>query len=158
MFFSSCSEDDTTTESIITADFETAILLGENQAIVTLTNLSQNATTYEWSFPDGTSDTATEENPTIFYTENGTYSITLVALNGTETDTKTIEVTIDNIPDNGHIPYRYLENDGIFMYYETDNVEVYQSLIPDAFEMPSRVVVFAFFNDFYELDLSLIHI
>ena len=152
IFISSCSDDDTTTLLSITADFETNILLGENQAIVEINNLSENATTYEWTFPNGTSDEITEENPTIFYTENGTFSITLVASNGTVTDTKTIEITIDNIPDNGHTPYRYLENDGIFMYYETDNTEVYQSLIPDQFEMPSRMVVFAFFNDFYELD------
>lgn len=156
MFFSSCSEDDNTPEPIIIADFETAILLGENQAIVELTNLSQNATTYEWSFPNGTPENSTEENPTISYIENGTYSITLVASNGTESKTKTVEITIDNIPDNSHIPYRYLENDGIFMYYETDNVEVYQSLIPEEFNMPSRMVVFAFFNDFYELDYGAI--
>lgn len=148
----SCSKDDNTIDLIITANFETSIQLEDNQAAVTLTNLSQNATTYEWSFPDGTSDNTTEENPTVFYTENGTYSITLVASNGIVSDTKTIEITIDNIPDNDYTPYRYLENDGIFMYYETDNVEVYQSLIPDQFEMPSRMVVFAFFNDFYELD------
>ncbi len=152
ILISSCSKDDTIIQPAITADFETDILLGENQAVVTLTNLSQNATTYEWTFPNGTSDDTIEENPTIFYTENGTYSITLVASNGTVSDTKTQEITIDNIPDNGHIPYRYLENDGIFMYYETDNANVYQSLIPDQFEMPSRMIVFAFFNDFYELD------
>jgi PKD repeat protein len=152
MLFFSCSEDDNSTESILIADFEAAILLGENQAIVTLTNLSQNATIYEWLFPNGNPESSIEESPTIAYTENGTYSITLEASNGSETEMKTIDITIDNIPDNGHIPYRYLENDGIFMYYETDNVEVYQSLIPDEFNMPSRMVVFAFFNDFYELD------
>ena len=152
VLFFSCSDDDNVIQSTITADFETTVLLGENQAIVTITNLSQNATTYEWTFQSGTSDDITEENPTIFYTENGIYSITLVASNGTNTDTKTIEITIEDIPDDGHIPYRYLENDGIFMYYETDNAEVYQSLIPDEFNMPSRMIVFAFFNDFYELD------
>lgn len=150
--FFSCSEDDTTMQPKVMANFETNILLGENQAIVELTNRSQNATAYEWDFPNGTSDEATAENPTVYYTENGTYSISLTAINGTVTDTKTIEITIDNIQENGRIPYRYLENDGIFMYYETDNTEVYQRLIPDQFEMPSRMVVFAFFNDFYKLD------
>ena len=38
------------------------------------------------------------------------------------------------------------------MYYETLNTTVYQSLIPDEFNMPNRMIVFAFFNDFYELD------
>lgn len=151
--FTSCSKDDESTIlPVVIADFETAVLLGENQAIVSLTNLSKNATTYEWSIPNGTSDDTTVESPLIYYTENGTYSITLIASNGTVSDTKTIEITIDDIPDNGHIPYRYLENDGIFMYYETDNADVYERLIPDQFEMPSRMIVFAFFNDFYELD------
>jgi PKD repeat protein len=153
--FSSCSNDDANPINVV-ADFETEILLGENQATVTLTNLSQNATSYEWTFPNATTQTSTEDNPTISYTENGTYTITLVALNENITDTKTIEITINSIPDNGYVPYRYLENDGIFMCYETDNAEVYQSLIPDEFNMPSRMVVFAFFNDFYELDYGAI--
>lgn len=150
----SCNKDDNTMQPTITANFKTTIQLSENQAVVKVTNLSQNATAYKWSFPNGTSNNTTDENPTIFYTKNGTYTITLVASNGTISDTKTIEITIDNISNNGHVPYRYLENDGIFMYYETDNTEVYQSLIPDQFEMPSRMVVFAFFNDFYKLDYN----
>ena len=157
----SCSSDESTDENIevqlpIVVDFETAVLLGENQAIVTVTNLSQNATTYEWSSENGNIENATEENTTISFIENGTYSITLVASNDTETATKTIEISIDNIPDNDYIPYRYLENDGIFMYYETDNLEAYQSLIPDEFNMPSRMLVYAFINDFYELDYGAI--
>lgn len=147
----SCNKDDDTLISV-SADFKTNVLLGENQAIVTVKNLSQNATSYQWSASSGTIDNATDENTSIAFTENGTYSITLVASNGTISDSKTIKITIDNIPDNGHIPYRYLENDGIFMYYKTENIEVYQSLIPEEFEMPSRMVVFAFINDFYELD------
>lgn len=152
VIFFSCGEDDNIPQPKVVAEFDVTILSGENQAIVTIKNLSQNATSYEWSFPEGTSDDTSKENPTVSYIENGTYSITLVASNGISTDTKTIEIIIDNIPDNGHIPYRYLENDGIFMYYETDNEEVYRSLIPDEFEMPSRMVVFTFFNDFYKLD------
>ncbi|PCE62861.1 acetoacetate decarboxylase family protein [Sediminicola luteus] len=152
IFMTSCSNEDTTETLSVVADFETEILLGENQAIVSLKNLSRNATSYSWSFPNGTSDGLNEENPTATYIENGAYTITLVASNGTQTDTKTIEITIDSITENSYVPYRYLENDGIFMYYETENEAVYRSLIPDAFNMPSRMVVFAFFNDFYKLD------
>ncbi len=152
VFISSCSKDEDVVEPTVIADFETTLLFGENQAVVNLSNLSQQATVYEWSFPNGTPESSTEENPTVSYIEKGTYPITLVASNGTDTARKTIEITIEDIPGNGHVPYRYLENDGIFMYYETDNVEVYRSLIPDEFEMPRRMIVFAFFNDFYELD------
>ncbi|MFD1294976.1 acetoacetate decarboxylase family protein [Lutibacter holmesii] len=149
--FFSCNQEDTI-QPTISANFETSLLLGENQAVVTITNLSQNATNYKWLFPNGISDDSTAENPTIYYTENGIYTITLEASNGTFSETKTIEIIINNIPENSNIPYRYLENDGIFMFYETENIEVYQSLIPEQFEMPNRMVVFAFFNDFYKLD------
>jgi len=145
----SCSKDDEI-KPLVSADFEYEWIVEENQAIVSLVNSSENATDYEWSFPNATHENSTEENPTITYTENGTYTISLVASNATSTDTKSVELTIDTLFE--HVPYRYLENDGIFMYYETDNVEVYQSLIPDEFEMPSRMLVFAFFNDFYKLD------
>ncbi|MCF2873232.1 MULTISPECIES: acetoacetate decarboxylase family protein [unclassified Tenacibaculum] len=152
--FLSCNENDNPPESIVIANFETEILLGENQAIVALTNLSQNATTYKWSSSDGVIENTTDDNTSIYFTENGTYQITLVASNGVSSNTKTIDFTIDNITNSGYTPYRYLENDGIFMYYETDNVEVYKSLIPDEFNMPSRMIVFAFFNDFYKLDFG----
>jgi len=151
ILYSSCSNDETN-EITVVANFEAEILLGENQAVVSVTNTSQNATTYQWSATDGTIENATDENTSIYFIENGTYTINLNASNGSSTDTKSLEITIDTIEDNGFIPYRYLENDGIFMYYETDNAEVYQSLIPQEFNMPSRMVVFAFFNDFYELD------
>lgn len=149
--FLSCNKNDDS-HSYVIADFESEILFGENQTIVSTTNLSQNATSYIWETTAGIIENNTDENTSIYFTENGIYPITLIASNGTNSDTKTMEVIVDNIHDNGHIPYRYLENDGIFMYYETDNTNVYQSLIPDEFNMPSRMVVFAFFNDFYELD------
>jgi len=152
LLFISCSEESSNPNPLVQAEFETTLLFGENQGIVALNNLSQEATSYTWFFSEGTPEESTEENPTVSYLENGTYTISLTASNGTESHTKTSEINIDNIPDNGHIPYRYLENDGIFMYYETDNVAVYESLIPEEFNMPDHMVVFAFFNDFYELD------
>jgi len=149
--FLSCNKNDDSLSYVI-ADFESEILLGENQAIVSITNLSQNATSYQWTTTTGIIENNTDENISIYFTENGIYPVTLIASNGTNSDTKTIEITIDSIPENVHIPYPYLENDGIFMYYETLNTTVYQSLIPDEFNMPNRMIVFAFFNDFYELD------
>lgn len=146
-----CNKNDDSLSYVI-ADFESEILLGENQAIVSITNLSQNATSYQWTTTTGIIENNTDENISIYFTENGIYPVTLIASNGTNSDTKTIEITIDSIPENVHIPYHYLENDGIFMYYETLNTTVYQSLIPDEFNMPNRMIVFAFFNDFYELD------
>ncbi len=42
-------------------------------------NLSQDATSYEWDFHDGT--TSTETNPVHYYTEEGIYDISLIAYN-----------------------------------------------------------------------------
>ncbi|WP_196887487.1 acetoacetate decarboxylase family protein [Aureivirga sp. CE67] len=157
----SCSEDDDTqqeeqqqqeeeTQLIVTADFDFELAVEQNKAVVTLINSSENATNYEWSFPDAISQNSAEENPIATFTENGTFPISLTASNGEIESTKSIEITIDTLYE--HVPYKYLENDGIFMYYETDNEVAYQSLIPDEFEMPSRMLVFAFINDFYKLD------
>lgn len=65
ILISSCSKDDNTIQPTITADFETEIFFGENQAIVSLTNLSQNATTYEWSTSSGTIENPTDKNTSI---------------------------------------------------------------------------------------------
>lgn len=48
---------------------------------VTFTNLSANATDYNWNFGDGS--TSTEENPVHTYTEPGNYDVTLNAGNST---------------------------------------------------------------------------
>ncbi len=51
--------------------------------------------------------------------------------------------------------YRYLENDGVTIYYETDNIEAYRKLIPKQFDMPNRCLVHAFIIDFYKIDHGL---
>ena len=48
--------------------------------------------------------------------------------------------------------YTYLENDGVFMYYKTQNLDVYRDLLPSQFEMPDESVVYAFMSDFYKMD------
>lgn len=63
--------------------------------------------------------------------------------------------TSDN-PNNEHVPYRYLENDGLFMYYETEEESIYRQLLPEIFDMPDRLLIFAFINDFYKLDFDAV--
>ena len=74
-------------------------------------------------------------------------------------DEEIIEINDDYVsddPNNGHTPYRYLENDGISIYYETTDTAVYQSVLPAIFDMPSRLLVHAFIIDFYKLDYDAI--
>lgn len=59
--------------------FEAPTTIQPNQSI-TINNLSNNATSYSWDFGNG--QTSTSANPTVTYTTNGTFTITLTALNG----------------------------------------------------------------------------
>jgi len=63
------------------ADFSavpTSILAGET---VSFTNLSKNATAWEWYFEGGTPETSTEQNPSIKYEKQGIFSVKLIATN-----------------------------------------------------------------------------
>jgi len=48
--------------------------------------------------------------------------------------------------------YTYLESDGLFLYYETEEAELYRQLLPDEFDMPDRLFVYTFICDFYKMD------
>lgn len=65
----------------------------EHPLKVVLTNNSTNATSYQWTFGDGT--ISTEKNPTHRYESKGVYKITLTAENGSKSDTYTTNVTIE---------------------------------------------------------------
>lgn len=75
-----------------------------NQAQVTFTNRSENATDFQWSFPGGTPSTSTLENPTVVYPRNGSFTITLTASNEDNSDTTTQTISINNIPDTVEEP------------------------------------------------------
>ena len=64
-----------------------------NGGQLTLTNTSQNATTFDWNFGDGS--TSTQAQPSHVYTNPGAYTITLVVANACgdfDTVTQTINV------------------------------------------------------------------
>lgn len=50
---------------------------------------SKDATSWYWNFPSATPSTSTAKNPIVSYSAVGTYSATLVAINGEGTDTVT---------------------------------------------------------------------
>ncbi|HOZ30378.1 MAG TPA: M14 family zinc carboxypeptidase, partial [Bacteroidales bacterium] len=66
--------------------------------IVQFTNTSVDADTYEWDFGDGTE--STEVNPIHTYTENGTFTVSLTAINayGDNTYSVTDMITV-NLPE-----------------------------------------------------------
>jgi len=80
------------------ADFAADITEGLAPLIVQFTNLSLNATDYQWSFGDG--NTSTNPNPANTYTNAGMYSVTLLAIGaeGSNSVTFTNYITVTNIP------------------------------------------------------------
>lgn len=59
---------------------------------VNFTNSSTNSTSYNWSFGDGTNSTSSSPNHT--YTNSGNYTVTLIANNGSCSDTLTQIVSV----------------------------------------------------------------
>jgi PKD repeat protein len=70
-----------------TASFTGAPLKGDPPLKVTFTNTSSNATSYKWSFGDGT--TSTDQHPVHQFTSIGSFTVVLTAKNGSSADTMT---------------------------------------------------------------------
>ena len=66
---------------------------------IDFTNQSMNATSYQWLFPGGTPPSAAVTNPPdICYFNQGTYDVTLIASNPTESDTLTLKNFVTVLP------------------------------------------------------------
>jgi PKD repeat protein len=84
--------------SDFTTQGNTSICAGEQ---VFFTNLSGNLPTgFSWTFEGGTPAVSTLENPSVTYSQSGTYSVTLVATNsiGQDTEVKTNFITVAPAP------------------------------------------------------------
>ncbi len=69
------------TNAAVSANFSATPTTGCGPLTVVFTNLSSNATSYLWEFPGGSPATSTEANPTVTYSNSGTYTATLTATN-----------------------------------------------------------------------------
>ncbi len=65
---------------------------------VQFTNTSQNATSYSWSFPGGNPSTSTQANPLVTFNTAGNFNVTLIAFNGTISDTIIQSITVKPLP------------------------------------------------------------
>jgi PKD repeat protein len=91
----SCEKEDPKPEDPI-ASFQYAVS-ETNYLEVTFTNFSQNADSYSWAFGDG--GTSTEANPVYTYTEAGSYTVVLTAVNSDDvsaTYSQSINITDPN--------------------------------------------------------------
>ena len=87
IFFFSCNKKEDT-KPLPTAVFtasDTSVVVGQQ---ITFTNTSENATSYSWSFGDGTYSTA--KNPVHTYSKARKYTVSLTVKNAKGSNTKTI--------------------------------------------------------------------
>ena len=70
------------TQGSVTAGFTANPTTGIAPLLVNFTNQSTGATTYNWSFGDGSAN-STSVNPAYTYTTNGTFTVTLLVSSGT---------------------------------------------------------------------------
>lgn len=59
---------------------------------VCFTNISQNATSFQWDFGNG--QTSTQTSPCVTYNERGIFTVKLTAIQGSETKVQTKQVTV----------------------------------------------------------------
>jgi gliding motility-associated-like protein len=76
----------------VNASFTANPTAGVSPLTVNLTNTSTGASNYIWDFDNGTSSALT--NPSVTYNQNGSYTIILVAYNGSLACSDTAEITI----------------------------------------------------------------
>ncbi len=79
------------------AGFSSSVTEGYAPLAVQFTDLSQNATEWNWDFGDGAS--STEQNPSHTYSTAGTYTVTLEASNANGTDSESAEITVLEPPE-----------------------------------------------------------
>jgi PKD repeat protein len=94
--FSACEKEEITPSALFTAS-STNVKVLEN---ITFTNLSTNASSYQWSFGDGTTSAAS--SPTHSYSKTGTYTVQLKAFSasGKKMSETSISINVTEIGGN----------------------------------------------------------
>lgn len=100
----SCGDDDDSKPKP-TASFTVSSTTADVGEEITFTNTSEDATSYVWSFGDGT--TSTVESPSKTYSAAGTFEVTLAATGsgGSDQATETITVSVANLGELYFIDY-----------------------------------------------------
>jgi PKD repeat protein len=148
ILFFSCAKDEPKPKptAVFTAS-KTTVFVGE---VIQFTNTSENATSYSWSFGDGT--TSVESAPTKAYDALGSYTVTLVSTGDGGTNSSTLSITVI----------------AASIYFMDSSDELMQKLVLDGTGTVTTVIDLAgksgvgiaydnvnnkiFFSDFYDAD------
>jgi len=95
------------------ADFEVNISSGYAPLTVQFTDLSKNASSWQWDFGDG--ENSTERNPVHVYDSVGTYRVKFTVRNGGESSTKTMKNYIVS-----ELPLEYRDKKILFLVLGSD--------------------------------------
>lgn len=113
IFAISCTDDAVSPTAGFTYD--------SDELTVTFTNTSKNATSYTWDFGDD--ETSTETSPEHTYAASGTYTVTLTAASGSETNVYTEEISVSK-------PLIKVDGD-FFDWSEVASSDLYTATVPD---------------------------
>lgn len=90
----------------VTADFNYTIRIFDSKAFVTFKNTSRFSSSCEWKFSGATPQESTLRNPTVIFTKNGTFNVTLISKRRDKSKTITKQIVVrelyeeENIEDN----------------------------------------------------------
>lgn len=88
--------------SLCKADFDADnIIICEGQTIQFVDGSFHNVNEWDWTFTGGSPSVSTDQHPTITYNTAGTYSVTLVASDGSTSDNETKTNYITVLPNTG---------------------------------------------------------
>ncbi|WP_019037052.1 PKD domain-containing protein [Psychroflexus tropicus] len=91
----SCEDNDSGIDFV---GFEARFISDIDNRTVTFTNLSTEASSFQWDFGDMGVSLSSDQNPTYTYEEDGTYTVTLTATNANgQTDTFQADVEVELI-------------------------------------------------------------
>lgn len=91
-------DDEVTMNNVITVESnpDVSFDLTINGNTISTDNMSQNASSYDWDFGDGSSSTSFEPNHT--YSNGGSYTVTLTGQNNCGNDQYSMNITISSAP------------------------------------------------------------
>ncbi len=134
-----------------------------SQKIITLDDSTEAiAARISWTWEDGNTNLVTsflaanKGNKRITAASTGVrempYEIIESITNSLSFKQAKLNASLTTPQPQAEVRYTYYESDGIFVYYQTKDIDLYRKVLPKVFDMPEEPLVMAFFIDYYKMD------